>query len=130
MLARRYPFDFGSVFETFLKPFDTVSDIQDFSKNENSYVLRVVSPGFEEKELQVHVNRNVLTVSGKHERKEESKDKHFVMESTSFERSYTLPLDAVTDQITAEYKAGVLVVTIPRSTKTAEERKQIVIKTS
>jgi HSP20 family protein len=115
-------FDFGNLFDA------TAS--MDFFSDEKSYTLRVTVPGFEEKDLSVQVNANILTVVGKHEKKESEKDKHFFMQSNSFSKSYPLPEDSLPEEITADYKAGVLVVNIPRTTKTLTTNRQIPIKVS
>ncbi len=113
-------FDFGNLF-------DTTTDVDLFS-DEKSYTLRVTAPGFEEKDLSVQVNANVLTIVGKREKKESEKDKHLFMQSNSFSENYPLPEDSLPEEITADYKAGVLVVNIPRAAKTVNASRQIPIK--
>jgi len=64
-------------------------------------------------DITVKVKDNWLTVSGKHEVGADDQDNYF-SESASFENSYTLPSDAVSSDITAICKNGVLEVTIPK----------------
>ncbi len=103
------------------------SDIED---NEN-YYLRALVPGFEEKELSVACKGRVLTLTGKHEKPADAKNL-FASDIASFEKKYVLPPDVVTDSISAEYRCGILVITVPknRNTIASQDRKLIPIKTS
>ncbi len=95
----------------------------------NNYYIRAVVPGFEEKELQIITRGNVITLSGKQERSANDKKSVFSsFENRSFERSYTLPTDVQTDGVAAEYKAGILTVTMPRRKPPIAEIKTVPIK--
>jgi len=85
-------------------------------------------PGIDPKDVQVGVENNVLTVRG--ERKFDSEVKreqyHRVERAYgTFTRSFTLPNVVDTDKIKAEYKDGVLRVTLP--TREEAKPKQISI---
>ncbi|HLG27509.1 MAG TPA: Hsp20/alpha crystallin family protein [Paenisporosarcina sp.] len=95
-------------------------------RDANGYVIRAVIPGFEDKDLSVATRGNVIVISGKRE-KTETKN-HFLSEDASFERTYTLPNDVQIDEISADYRAGVLVVTLPRRKTQAVEIKSVPIK--
>ena len=73
-------------------------------------------------EIDVRVENNVLTVRGKKERKDETKEEgYFRTERTygSFSRSFSLPTTVNATKIAAEYKDGVLTLNVPK----AEEAK-------
>lgn len=130
MLTRRTNMFEPNVFSIFDDLFKSTSLYNDdtFSEDETSYTFKLAVPGFEEKDLQVQIHNDVLTVSGKHEKKESEKDKHFIKEFSSFTRSYSLANDAVKDAVTAECKAGVLVITVPKGVAKNPVR-QIPVKT-
>ena len=98
------------------------------TQDTNNYIIRAEVPGFQEKELHIGTRGNTLILSGKHEMSEGSKENYFVSENSSFERSYTLPSDVQLDGIVAEYRAGVLVLTLPKRKNTVSELKSVPIK--
>ncbi|CAI5998626.1 unnamed protein product [Closterium sp. NIES-64] len=74
-------------------------------------------PGLEKKDLQVQVRgKDVVTISGKRTREERDNDdsNRVVKEFSSFERSFRLPRDVSTKQVTAAARNGVLTVTVPK----------------
>ena len=80
-------------------------------------MLKAELPGIEPKDVDVSVENNVLTLRG--ERKFESevkREKYHRVERAygTFSRSFTLPNVVDTDKIKAEYKDGVLQVTLPQ----------------
>ena len=94
-------------------------------------VIHAEIPGIKKDDIDVRVENNVLTIRGKKERKEEVKDEGYVRtERTygSFSRSFSLPTTVALDKIQADYKDGVLTLSIPKS----EEAKprQIEVKVS
>jgi len=89
----------------------------DIYETENELVLRADLPGLAEKDIDVRVENNMLTLRG--ERKFESKvseDNYLRVERTfgSFSRSFSLPNTVNTDAIRAEYRNGVLTVQMPK----------------
>ena len=74
-------------------------------------------PGIEEKDLNVTLTDNVLTISGekREERKDEKKNRSIVSERFfgSFSRAITLPEGVRAENITATFKNGVLNLEIP-----------------
>jgi len=89
----------------------------DIFEHEGNLVLKAELPGVDPKDVDVRVENNVLTLRG--ERKFESEVKreqyHRVERAYgSFSRSFTLPSAVDTEKIKAEYKDGVLRVTLPQ----------------
>lgn len=98
--------------------------------NDNLYVHAEI-PGVNKEDVKVNINGDVLTVSG--EKKTETKDEnknYYRIERTSgsFSRSFTLPSEIVVDKISAEYKDGVLNITLPKTEQAKVVEKQIDIK--
>ncbi len=70
-------------------------------------------PGMEKKDIKVLVKDGNLIVSGEREFKSEEKDENFVrteIRAGKFSRSFTLPETVSTEQISADYKNGILEV--------------------
>ena len=89
----------------------------DIYETENELVLKADLPGVSEKDIDVRVENNMLTVRG--ERQFETKvkeDNYLRIERTygSFSRSFGLPNTVNTEAISAEYKNGVLTVQLPK----------------
>lgn len=86
--------------------------VEDFTK-EGKYVLRADLPGVDpEKDIDVSIDGDVLTISG--QRREEEHDKgHDEVRYGSFSRSLKLPRGVQHDQVSARYESGVLEVTVP-----------------
>lgn len=89
----------------------------DIYETENELVIKADVPDMNEKELDIRVENNMLTIRG--DRKFEQKvkeDNYLRIERTygSFSRSFALPNTLNTEAIKAEYKNGVLTVDLPR----------------
>jgi HSP20 family protein len=89
----------------------------DIYETENELVLKADIPDMNEKDLDIRVENNMLTIRG--ERKFEQKvkeDNYLRIERTygSFSRSFGLPNTVNTESIKAEYKNGVLTVEMPK----------------
>ncbi|MEU0644961.1 Hsp20/alpha crystallin family protein [Streptomyces phaeochromogenes] len=80
---------------------------------DGTYVLRAELPGIDpEKHVEITVAEGLLTLRA--ERTEETKDKrHTEFRYGTFTRAVRLPAGAEGDEATAEYKDGVLTVTVP-----------------
>lgn len=89
----------------------------DVYETENSYVLKADLPGIKKEDIQLDVNNNTLTIKGdrKFEEKVE-KDNYLRIERRygSFSRSFTLSDKVDKENIAANYKDGVLEVTLPK----------------
>jgi HSP20 family protein len=107
--------NFGSLTGT-----DWVSRL-DIDEDEKSYHVSAELPGMKEKDIDVSLEENVLTISGEKgdEKKEKKNGKRYVTERHygSFSRSVTLPRQIKADDVKAEFKDGVLEITIPKDEK-------------
>lgn len=89
-------------------------DIQETPK---AYVFKADLPGMKDKDVEVSVTGNRLTLSGKREEeKHEEKASYHTWERSygSFARSFTLPSGTEPDHVSADLKDGVLTVTVPK----------------
>ena len=90
----------------------------DVREEKDSYVLEADLPGLTEKDIEVKVENNLLSISSsKKEEKEEKKNGYIVRErkSSSFARSFVLPEDVNRESIAASFKNGVLTLTLGKN---------------
>lgn len=83
-------------------------------------------PGFDKKDINIEVNHNVLTVSArtKSENEEKDKDDKIVRQefsASSFERSFVLPENVDTANISAKQDKGLLKIRLPKQKNAAED---------
>ena len=89
----------------------------DVKETKEGYVFRADLPGVDEKNLDISLTGNLLTISGRREEeKREESDTYYASERShgSFSRAFTLPEGTDGDHVTADLKNGVLVLTIPK----------------
>jgi HSP20 family protein len=89
----------------------------DILEKEGNLILRAELPGMTEKQIDLKLEGNTLTLKGERKMDKEGKDSNYRrIESFygSFTRSFRLPDTVDFDKINAEYKNGVLTVTIPQ----------------
>jgi HSP20 family protein len=89
----------------------------DIYETENELVIKADLPEISEKELDVRVENNMLTIRGERKFEEKVKEDNYLrIERTygSFSRSFSLPNTVNTEAIKAEYKNGVLTVEMPK----------------
>jgi HSP20 family protein len=89
----------------------------DVLEHEDRYVLRADLPGVDESDIDLSLDKNVLTLSGTREhRSEERTDGYVRVERATgaFRRSLTLPEGVDGEQIAATFDKGVLEVSIPK----------------
>ncbi len=87
-------------------------------------------PGMTEKDIEVTLSGDVLTISGekKEEREEKDKNYHRIERSYgAFHRSVTLPAEVNGDKVAASFNKGVLTITLPK-VETGKTAKKITIK--
>jgi HSP20 family protein len=85
-------------------------------KDAKKYICRVVLPGVEPKDVQIHAQGNLLTIRGERKLTRSTKEVDLREEEIvygAFERVLTLPEGVVTEKLNAEYVNGVLELTAP-----------------
>jgi len=89
----------------------------DVAETDKEIEITAELPGLEEKDVEVNVAGDVLTIKGEKKAEKEQKDKNYHMVERSygsFYRSLTLPAGINTDAIKANLTNGVLKVTVPK----------------
>jgi HSP20 family protein len=108
----------------------------DIRETADAYELAAELPGYDEKNIEVHVDGGVLTIETKKEEKAErnvspekdgnaAEERYVIRErrSASFSRSFKLPENADMEAITANFKNGLLCLEIK---KRAEAKKRVI----
>ncbi|MEW5896295.1 MAG: Hsp20/alpha crystallin family protein [Nanoarchaeota archaeon] len=88
-------------------------------------------PGVDKGNINLHVDRDSITVRAEKKTEKEEKKKGYVHQErayTSFCRSFVLPKAVIPEKAEAEYKDGVLTVRMPKKEISAEKRKGIEVK--
>ncbi len=96
-----------------------------------SYQVTAELPGLEQKDIQLDLRDNVLTLSGEKRQEDTQKQGNRTWSERSFGRfERVIPLDAEIDagKVEAKFKNGVLTVTLPKSRKAQENTRRIEIR--
>lgn len=125
--------DMNRLFDDFTRGFGTVpsaagnggSDPKlDIKETEKAFEIAAELPGVDEKDVEVTLADNVLTIKGEKRAEKEEKDKNYVVMERSygaFERAIPLPVEVDESKVAATFIKGVLNVTLPKS-KAAEAK--------
>lgn len=122
----------GFAVEPFEKKYGGFVPKVNVTETDKEITVTAELPGLDEKDVEVSVSKdNTLTLKG--EKKVEKEDKrgdyyHLERSYGSFNRSIGLPKAVDTERITAEYKKGVLTVTLPKTAEAINGAKKIPIK--
>jgi HSP20 family protein len=98
----------------------------DVYEDEHSVSLKIEVPGIDEKDIDVRIENNVLTVHGERKFEKEEKEENFrrvERQYGSFTRTFTLPTTVDAERVSADYEKGVLKVSLPK--KAEAKPKQI-----
>jgi HSP20 family protein len=98
----------------------------DVYEDEHKVALKIEVPGIEEKDIDVRVENNTLTVHGERKIEKEEKEENYrrvERQYGSFTRTFTLPQTVDTENVSAIYDKGVLKISLPK--KAEAKPKQI-----
>jgi len=113
---------------------DWIAPASEASAAENAYAIALELPGVAEKDVNVTVEDNVLTVKGEKRTSHEDKGETWYFSERqfgAFSRSFRLPPDADPEGVSASLRDGVLTVAVPkRAKKDVEAASRIRISTA
>ena len=98
----------------------------DIYEDEHNITLKIEVPGIHEKDIDVRIENNTLTVHGERKIEKEEKEENFrrvERQYGGFTRSFTLPSSVDPGQVTAHYDKGVLKINLAK--KAEAKPKQI-----
>lgn len=124
-------FSRGFEMEPFTGRFGAFSPSVDVRENDKEIKVSAELPGMDDKDIDVSLTKDALTIKG--EKKEEKEDKgkdYYRIERSygSFSRTIPLPTEIDIDKVKAEFKKGVLTVILPKSAQAIKEMKKIPVK--
>jgi HSP20 family protein len=100
----------------------------DIYENKDNIVLEAELPGMKREDFDLSIENNVITLRGERrfEKQDDGDNFHRVERSYgSFARSFTLPQTVQTDEVAAEYRNGVLRVTMPKREEVKARRIEV-----
>ena len=103
----------------------------DVYEDEHNIILKIEVPGIEEKDIDVRLENNTLTVHGERKFEKEEKEENYrrvERQYGSFTRSFTLPNTIDTDNVQASYSKGILKIQLAK--KAEAKPKQIKVNVS
>jgi HSP20 family protein len=103
----------------------------DVDETEQAYRVSAELPGLTEKDVELNLRDNVLTISGeKRTEREEEKGGRRYAERTfgRFERTIPFPTEVDAERIDAVFRNGVLTVTLPKSEKAQDKTRRIEVR--
>jgi HSP20 family protein len=103
----------------------------DMTEDEKAVQIAAELPGVDEKDVEISVSGDILTIRG--EKKAEREDKgrnYYRMERSygSFHRAIPLPVGVDQDKVEASFKKGVLSITLPKTAEAQRQAKKITVK--
>jgi HSP20 family protein len=103
----------------------------DVKESDKEIAIAAELPGMEDKDIDISLTKDALTIKGEKKQEKEDKGKdYYRMERSygSFTRTIPLPAEIDTDKAKAEFKKGVLNITLPKTVKAIKETKKIPVK--
>jgi len=89
----------------------------DIYETDQNIVLKAELPGVDPKDVEATVHEGTLYLKGERKYEKEVKEEHYhhiERAYGSFSRSFTLPASVDADKVQAEFKDGVLTLTLPK----------------
>lgn len=86
-----------------------------YTRGDDTLIVEAHLPNFDEDNISVNVDRGALVIQAERHEKDEDKKKKYVLResSSSFYRRIVLPEQAQDQDISADFRKGVLTVTVP-----------------
>jgi HSP20 family protein len=124
------------LFEDFSRGFPTIAGngatalmpSMDVTETDKEIEITAELPGLEEKDIQINVADNILTIRGEKKAEKEQKDKNYRLVERSygsFERTLELPEGVNADAIKANISKGLLKVTVPKPAPTQAKKIEV-----
>ncbi len=102
----------------------------DVVEKEKEFQITAELPGLDEKDIEVSVADDVVSIRGeKKEEKEEKAKNYYVSERRygAFQRAFQLPAGIDTEKIVANFQKGVLTLTLPKTPEAQKKEKKIAV---
>ena len=103
----------------------------DVAEEDNKYVVKIELPGVNKDDVKITLESSILTIRGEKKAEKETKEKNYHrMERSygSFLRSFNLPTTVKNDKIDAEYRDGILTITLPKVEEAKPKQIEVKVK--
>ena len=100
----------------------------DVYEDEHNIILKLEVPGIEQKDLDIRLENNTLTVRGERKFEKEEKQENFhriERRYGSFERAFKLPNTVDAEKVNANYDNGVLKITLAKKAEAKPKQIQV-----
>ena len=90
------------------------------SEDEKQFSLEMAAPGLKKDDFKINLDNQLLTISKEEKEEKEEKNDNYTRREfvyNSFSRSFRLPKTIVVDKVKADYKSGILKITLPKDEK-------------
>jgi len=102
----------------------------DIYEDEHSYTLKLEVPGIDEKDIDVKLENNTLTVTGERKFEKDEKEENYRRVERrygSFVRSFTLPATIDSENVTADYDKGLLKIRLAKKAEAKPKQIKVTI---
>ena len=113
---------------------------QDFNQNvsipaaniieaDDHFDIQLAVPGKKKNDFKIELEEGILTISSKIERNSTEEDNSFTRKEfgySSFKRLFNIPETVSNDRITANYKEGILTVSLPKKEEALPQPKKLI----
>jgi len=89
----------------------------DLEEDNENFLVKAELPGLKKEDIKISVRGNLLTITGERKQEAETKNKTYHRVERfygKFSRTITLPSDVDADKVKANYKDGLLTITLPK----------------
>ena len=103
----------------------------DIVERENEFEVKVELPGGKKDDVKITLESNILTIRG--EKKQEGEEKGENLQRVersygSFQRSFTLPTTVKNDKVDANYRDGILTISLPKAEEAKPKQIEVKVK--
>lgn len=130
--------EMNKVFDSFFRSVDEPGLLNaswtpavDVAEEDNDYIVKVELPGVSKDDVKITLESNILTVRGEKKAEKEIDEKNYHRTERSygsFQRSFALPTTVKNDNIGAEYKDGILSITLPKAEEVKPKQIEVKVK--
>lgn len=105
----------------------------DIRETKDKYIIDIDLPGFQKENISLSLNKGYLEISAKVDKEDNNEEEKYVRKERFYgecSRSFYVGDDITDEDISAEFKNGILKIEVPKldENKKSEEKKQIEIK--
>jgi len=93
------------------------------------YRLQLFAPGKNKEDFTIELDEGVMSIATENETPENNKEENYTLREfvfSNFKRAFKLPDTVAIDKIKAEYKSGILTVTLPKVKESLPQPKKLI----